>query len=310
MRLPLRYTAACVAAVLVLVAVAPASGAAPEPLKNEYSARAILGFARDLARRGEYFRAYSELSRLKSYYPGHVDDERLALSELYLLYGGGRFAAVLEAVRSTGGGDRCPGRVFAADAAIALGEYERSLDICLGMPADGCAPFVVSALRRRAFMSHLLLNRIEEAKRLEYPQGPSDGGGFDPAVYAALAEHAREGFAGRRSPCTALALGAVPGMGYAYAGNTQNGVIAFVVISAFSALTYFSFRTDNAPLGFVFGATAAVFYGGSIVGAYRETLRYNRSIEERTCESAYEELRPGDDRDEIFRRYGIGYGDR
>ena len=99
-------------------------------------------------------------------------------------------------------------------------------------------------------------------------------------------------------------------MGYAYAGNRQNGAIAFIVVSVFSALTYFSFRTDNAPLGFVFGATATVFYGGSMVGAYREALRYNRSIGERVRETVLDELHPARDRDEIFQRYGIGHGKR
>ncbi|HSV95412.1 MAG TPA: hypothetical protein VLM75_00610 [Spirochaetota bacterium] len=310
MRLVLRYIAVCTVALMVRVSAAPAADAAPAPPESEYSAEAVLGFARHLARRGEYFRAYTELSRLKSYYPGHVDEARLKLSELYLLYGGGRYGAITEMVRSSARGVSCPERIFSADAAIALGEYGRSLETSIGMPAEGCEPFIDSALRRRTFISLILLNRVEEAKRLESPQTLRSDDAFNPAAHAALAEYARDGFAGRRSPRTALALGAVPGMGYVYAGNRQNGALAFLVVSAFSALTYFSFRTDNAPLGFVFGASAAVFYGGGIVGAYRETLRYNRSIEERIRESVYEELRPGDDREEIFTRYGIGYGDR
>ncbi len=310
MRLPLRYIAECAVALVLCASVAPGAGAATVPLKGEYSAEAVLGFARQLARSGEYFRAYTELSRLKSYYPGHVEEARLRLSELYLLYGGGRYGAILAMVRASGTVVSCADRIFSADAAIALGEYGRSLDASTALPAEGCGPFIDSALRRRAFISLVLLNRIEEAKRLESPKPPLSDGGFDPAAHAELAKYAHDGFSARRSPCTALGLGAVPGMGYAYAGNRQNGIIAFIVVSTFSALTYFSFRTDNAPLGFVFGATAAVFYGGSIVGAYRETLRYNRSIEDRIRESVYEELRPGDDREEIFRRYGIGYGDR
>lgn len=310
MRLPLRYIAAGVVALLVCAPVAPAAGATPDPLKSEYGADAVLGFARHLARRGEYFRAYSELSRLKSYYPGHIDESRLEVSELYLLYGGGQYAAILDMVRSADRPVTCPGRIFAADAAIALGAYDQSLETCSISPRKDCDSFLDSALRRRAVISLIMLNRLEDAMRLERSSSPRAEGGFDPATYEALGAYARDGLAARRSPGTALALGAVPGLGYAYAGNRQNGVIAFIVVSAFSALTYFSFRTDNAPLGFVFGATAAVFYGGSIVGAYRETRRYNRSIEQRIRESVYEELAPGDDRDEIFRRYGIGFGER
>lgn len=268
----------------------------------------ILGFARRLARGGEYFRAYTELSRLNSYYPGYIDPGVLRVSELFLLYGGGRYDSVLNAGLPESGPGRCAAAVLSADSAMALGDYERALKISRIAPDAPCGPFLGGALCRRAFMSLILLGRTDEAAGLPPPEAEEPGGGLDSNAHAKLLDYARAGFSDLRSPRAALALGAVPGLGYAYAGNLQNGVIAFIVVGVFSALTYFSFRTDNAPLGIVFGATAAVFYGGGMVGAYREALRYNGSIRERIRETVYDEFRPDADRDEIFRRYGIGYG--
>lgn len=301
------YRAACAAALLFLLLSAPVTA---EERRAAYGPGEILGFARHLASNGEYFRAFTELSRLKSYYPGYLDPSVLRISELYLLYGGGRYDAILALPPPGDGTDACANAVFAADSAFALGDYERALQLSSIAPDTRRDPFPGVALCKRAFMSMLLLGRIDDAARFECPYETPAGKAFDPGAHSGVVSYARGAFADLRSPAAALALGTVPGLGYAYAGNRQNGAIAFIVVGVFSALTYFSFRTDNAPLGFVFGATATVFYGGSMVGAYREALRYNRSIGERVRETVLDELHPASDRDEIFQRYGIGHGKR
>lgn len=300
------YRVACAAALLLLFPSAPAT--AEE--RSAYGPREILGFARHLAAGGEYFRAYTELSRLKSYYPGYLDAAVLRISELYLLYGGGRYEAILALPPPGDGTVVCAGAVFAADSAFALGDYEGALQLSRTAPGAECDPLLGAALCRRTFMSMVLLGRVDDAARLECPYRVPAGKTFDSGAHSGLLSYAHGAWADLRSPAAALALGAVPGLGYAYAGNRQNGVLAFIVVSAFSALTYFSFRTDNAPLGLVFGVAATVFYGGSMVGAYREALRYNRSIDERMRITVMEELHPARDRDEIFQKYGIGHGKR
>jgi hypothetical protein len=301
------YRAACAAALFLQFLSAPV---AAEERRTAYGPGEILGFARHLASNGEYFRAYTELSRLKSYYPG-ISTRRYCISaNSTFSMGEAAMTNILALSPPSGGAGSCAGAVFAADSAIALGHYPRALELSRAEPTAECDPFLGAALCRRAFISLVLLGRIDEAAGSECPYQNKTREGFDPDAYTGLLSYARGAFADRRSPAAALALGTVPGLGYAYAGNRPNGVIAFIVVSVFSALTYFSFRTDNAPLGVVFRRGGNSILRRRHVGGYREALRYNRSIGERVRETVMDELRPASDRDEIFQRYGIGHGKR
>jgi hypothetical protein len=80
----------------------------------------------------------------------------------------------------------------------------------------------------------------------------------------------------RRNPLLAAGTGLVPGAGYMYAGNTATGVFAAIVTGLCAGYGYWAWKNDLRPLAMTGFAVGAAFYGGSILGGYREALWRNR----------------------------------
>ena len=56
------------------------------PLNSEYKQNNILNFAQDLIVKSEYYRAFVEIKRLKSFYPKFLSDIKLHTTESYLYF--------------------------------------------------------------------------------------------------------------------------------------------------------------------------------------------------------------------------------
>lgn len=306
MSVPVAVRLAVLCAVLLLPGALPAAVKEEARRGNNYSQHAILGFTRHLIAKKEYYRAHAELMRLRSYYPGAVPAERAYATELFLLLYGGRYG---ELNRLSPPGDhtsRCVDAIFKSDSRLAAGEYGKALSVAVEGRGAPCTVDLAPLLGKRAFASALLAGSFESAERMAGEGLLTLPGEFEGSRYARLLASARRDHSMHKDPVCAAALGLVPGLGYAYAGNMPTGIIAFIAFSALGALAAGAYLTDNKPLAFFFGLGATLVYGGSALGGYRQALRYNEAYSRERRERLSRELDFDSDRQMILREYGIG----
>lgn len=276
---------------------------------NDYSSQKILDFSFHLINKKEYYRAYVELQRLQSYYPGLIPEGRFYATELYLLHKGGEYKDILN--RKTEIKEKnvlCIESIFKSDASIFFSEYERSLKYT-AFPRDpvynGCDDLLDQISYKRYFLANIMLEKSPDIKLLSPMESLNGDQYVTSRQYEELLERSREAFKELKKPACALMWGVIPGMGYVYAGNKPTGIFAFIVVSVISTLTYFSFATENKPLGIILGLGATFFYSGSIIGGYRETMRHNNAIFNNLKTDMIEGLKMEKDHDIMFERYGI-----
>lgn len=273
---------------------------------DEYRVETIPGFTSFLIDRGEYYRARTELRRIGSLYPGTIPASAIRVTDLYCLFRGKQYRELAEEKRATEAGvAACAGLVFSFDAACALADAKLAASL-LSSHADHCPHPFESFLWKRRFLSAIASNDPGRAAlMLEGKDAPLPDG-IERQRFENILNYGRERLSSISSPSRALWAGIVPGAGYAYSGNTATGIVAFVVVAVLSSVTYAAFRTDNRPLGVVFGAAATFFYGGSIAGGYLESRRRNRLVMESMLDNIADDARLADDRERLYRDYGIG----
>jgi hypothetical protein len=268
---------------------------------EEYSARGIATFTRYLIDHREYYRALVELKRLRSFEPGSLPPSAFAVTENYLLFQGKQYGDILG--KPSQDGASMPAGVdslFRFDAAVAVRDYGRA-DSILAPWGAAPDPFIDRCLKKRRLFSYLASRRFGEAITL--------CGAAAAADYSAcreLIEQARAGFSRERKPWLAAVMGIMPGMGYLYAGEYATGIFAFFLITIDVIMTYFAFRTHNDVIGYFTGAIGGFFYAGSIAGGYLAAQRFNIGIRDSMGETLSKDLEFDRDRDEIFKRHGIG----
>ncbi|OHD63842.1 MAG: hypothetical protein A2176_12035 [Spirochaetes bacterium RBG_13_51_14] len=268
---------------------------------EEYSAHSIRSFARSLIGRKEYYRALVELKRLRSYYPGYLTPLAYNVTEQYLLFKGKQYSSILR--REAAPADplnRTADLLFRCDAAIETSDIS-GLASALASWQSGVDPFYDRCLRKRRLFAHLMARRYDAAAEL-----CGNGTTADFSSCRELIERARAGFSYEKKPYAAALLGLLPGMGYIYAGEIATGIIAFLLITVDVIVTYFAFRTHNEVIGYFTGVIGGFFYGGSIAGGYLAAQRFNTGLATSTRATLSLDLRLEDDRDEIFKRNGIG----
>ncbi len=275
----------------------------------EYAPEQIMGFTRHLISRREYYRAYMELKRIQSYYPGYIPTEKSAVTELYLLFHGQQYDEIIHRMPPSAGRDlRCIYTLFRLDACLFKNTLTAAKcphrDACV---TPSCGQPLYEMLQKRCLLFHMLSEK-EDFKDIKSGR-PDDAGRFIPEQkYRELMSYTEKLLEQKKSPALALALGLFPGMGYAYGGNRPTGVIALIVVTVMSALTAISVSNGDTSMAILFCTGAGMFYGGSIIGGWRETLRYNRETHRRVADSLIEKLELQADRDVIMDRYGIGNG--
>lgn len=288
--------------ILCAAPFAPGGRAAAD---DPYSPEAVLGFTRHLVVHHEFYRAYVELQRLSVYSPGYIDPSSHHISSLHLLLKGKRFEEVLGQNPVQGTPDAlCLDGIYRADAALSLSRYQMVSGV-LGSGNGQCKGSLEKYRWKRLFVASLLMNDTKAAEELlkdaAFPRD-IDGGSDRFRAMISWSEKQRESMT---DPRLALFAGAVPGLGYAVAGNKPTGVVALIVVTVFSSLTVAAFKTDNAPLGVVLGAASTFFYGGSILGGYLTAKQQNRLIAEGIREGLLDDAGLEDDRDRLFEKYGL-----
>jgi hypothetical protein len=275
---------------------------------KEYSAENILGFAKYLISRDEYYRAFVELKRLDSYYPGYIKKENIFATELFLLYKGERYSDIISSELN----DALPGAkalhtIFKTDVFLEKKEFIRAGTLINSGGITGISKDIDLFVYKRVILSYLLLNKIDEARKIIDNRKIGDQViDLNSIEFSESIEYSGRCFGSLKKPYNAMALGIIPGMGYVYADKTATGIMAFLLISALSALTYYSFKTDNKPIGVFIGTAATFFYGGSIIGGYLAAKKYNDSSINDLKDSLNQKMHLAEDREEIYNKYGVG----
>lgn len=289
---------------ILFLCVVPLYSAEKEKnFSSEYSAPGILGFARYLISKEEYYRADVELRRLNSYYPGFLDPEKSYITELYLLFKGGRYTDINE--KKPGNSIRAISvdRIFKTDVYLNEMDFTRAEGILSGYSYNEENDIAVY-IYKRTFLTYLLLRNIDKAKEFISGSLPEDNELYLKGPEAI--KYTEESFDSLKNPWISLTAGIVPGMGYVHAGNKPTGIVAMIVVSFFSALTFISFKTDNKPVGIFAGAAATFFYTGSIVGGYLASKEHNRNTIAGLRDYLTEQMSLAEDREKIYTDYGIG----
>ena len=103
--------------------------------------------------------------------------------------------------------------------------------------------------------------------------------------------------------------GIIPGMGFVYAGERGTGLVSMLVILTGSAVTYTSYRDGWDSMALISGAITFFFYGGSILGGYMQSARYNDTLMQAFDMRLNRELMPERDLEEIYIKFGLNSND-
>jgi hypothetical protein len=272
---------------------------------KEYSAGSTLGFVKQLISQNEYYRAYSELKRLNSYYPGYINNNTYSTTELFLLFNGHRYSEILSMNFDTDFRMKTVSTIFKTDVFIDNNEFIKAFDLTNSIAKSTGQDFNLY-LYKRTLLSYIMLKKLDEARNIVYNKKINIDLDDANKKFYELIDYSDEIYISLKKPYNAIALGVIPGMGYVYADRTATGIIAFALISVLSALTYYSFKTENKAIGVFVGTAATFFYGGSIIGGYLSANKYNDSVVNNLKYSLSEKMNLADDREKIYKQYGVG----
>ena len=273
----------------------------PGGMPSRYSATSIKSFIQHLQSSDEYFRAYNELLRLRSYYPDYLEESEFCVSRSYFLLMGRQYSQCASLYRSYGGSNttcRKALAVYSFDADIYRGG-KPGKDYFHTLPLESDDLFSRS-VEKRKFMLLLLHDNFTGTGDF------TDADGSRTELYSNLMEYTKAARQEKKSSITALFCGIIPGAGYMYSGRTNTGIIAGVVVTLLSAVTYGAWATDNQAIGIMTGSITGFFYGGSVLGGYLAAKKHNKSVEENLEKYMIEELDLQQDAKEIYNRFGIG----
>jgi hypothetical protein len=265
--------------------------------EQDFKPEKITGFIYYLIENREYYRASVEVERLKSYYPGYLKISEYTATINYLMYKGEAYELVARWSFDNSGNDDLSEKislVFKIDSLIKINKYKEAESL---VPSDlkGDELLFTGIFSRRKLYLTLMDNRY----------GGTAGNQHLRENYKELADYAEYIHGQKKHPWKGMAAGIIPGMGYVYAGEQGTGITAMIVIGLGAAVTALSWKHDVEPLGIVSGAATGFFYGGSIIGGYRETLRYNRGLMERLDLKLQRDFDFNSDTDKLFLRFGL-----
>lgn len=278
---------------ITLFAIAASRAYAVES-PEEFSFGNILGFAGACAEAGDYYRAYWELDRLVSYYPGKLDENTVIISKCWFLFMGKRYDVLKElaGLRSFGPSEG----IFFADGFFASKDYTGMSALISHQTFDIDSDIV----RKRKFLAALGLQDYDGLTELEKLYGENY------SAYRDLSEYAGERFSHKKSPFLAAALGLFPGGGYFYSGSKFTGLAAFAVVSLSGVLSWAAFVTGNKLTAVSICVIGTLFYGGSILGGYMEAVKYNRALKTSVMRDCADRLDIIGDLKKIYDEEGIG----
>ena len=274
-----------------------AVGTSTDSHKYNFSPAEISGFITYLIYNREYYRASVEVERLMSYYPGYLTYTAYWASISYLMYKGEAYASIVEQEINYAGHDNLSGEIdaiFKIDSYLKLKKYSEAQ----------------KSAENIFFSSDEFLNRLIIKRGLYFSlysnrclTGENEVGGI--TEYNELLRYSRYIHDMKKDPWKGMVAGIIPGMGYVYAGESGTGIVAMIVIGLGTSITALSYGNGMDSFALLSGTVTSLFYGGSIIGGYRETLRYNNNLMERLDLRLQRDLEFDRDIDDIFIKFGI-----
>lgn len=263
---------------------------------GDYELLKLQSFTRSLVENREYARGLVELRRIKSFYPGAMSDERFSVAEDYLLFNSHNHSELI-AKKNIPVSVTFYHSIFVFDSALS---HDKLLSIdkyfTMNSPGDDFNDILYF---KRKMLADIVIDRetglrkyLSEVNRIN-------------SRYSDALMFASNTFKELKSPAAALFAGVIPGGGYAYSGDTGTGIVAFVVVAVSGFISWMAFRTRNEPVGVVFTAATAFFYGGSIIGGYMDAHRRNDALMQNLKDGLAEKLDLASDRESIYKKYGL-----
>lgn len=242
-------------AALLILALPAITPAAPPP----DTAEGILGFADELTRTGESYRAVTEYLRALHHFGTESETKNRALLGLADAYAkAGRYSDAADRLLDIDSGRMTP------DLKLALGEA-----------------FLLAGRYREAAQEMLKPGAPPGAEKLgtlawlktASEEAPPPGADKDLiARYKAIP---------RKSPQTAGLLSAIlPGAGHLYVDRPHDAAMAFILNGAFIYGTIEAARRDQWGLAGVLGAAELLWYSGTIIGSANGAHKWNMREEE------------------------------
>ena len=266
-------------ALVAWLAAATPTPAAATP--TAAAAAVTLGFADQLARDGDWYRAITEYRRFVHHFPDHalVGAAGSRVGALYEAAGKYEAAAAAYQVVARGTSDPEKARAAQWQAGRCLELAGRWLEAAAlytrYFERHPAGPEADNARYRHAW-TLVEAGAVEGAKRAladTPPSGEFSSAGRD--LETALDAPDPSG----RSPVLAGVLSAVlPGAGQAYAGRWGDGALALLVNATFLFGTYQAWINDNTATAVVMGMFGAGFYVGGVFGGVNAAHRHNDAV--------------------------------
>ena len=267
------------------------------PLYDDFAPDKISSFTCSLIEKGEYYRAYVELLRLKSYYPSFLNTSVYNITSDYLFYKSKKFKDLLITdISEVGDESFIPLSLFRVDSLIKLkrtedAEYELS-KLYLRVESKNYSEY----LNKRSVILSILNNKDNKLKDQYHEYN-------DLFIYSENIYHSR------KNPILGALAGIIPGMGFVYADESGTGIVSMIVIGAGSAVTYASHQNGMDSLAVISGVITILFYGGSIAGGYMQSVKYNDRLMDTIQIKLNRELMPDRDLEEIYFKFGLNSND-
>ncbi len=243
-----------------------------------------MGLAEAFMAEGEYYRAITEYKKFLYFFPDSNQAEYARLQIGMAYYRGGECPQAIEAFAKVRHGypsehyataafyeGVCRGRL--KNPGAAADDFERVVAVAPEAPeaANALAGLALTALDREDWTgSRRALERLASG----YPDKPQ--GAAAEAALPLLDEAAAQP---RKSPLAAgLFSAVVPGSGYAYAGRSRDGLLAFLINGLFIAGTVVAVEDENYPAAALLGGFGLPFYLGNIYGSANAARQWNLSI--------------------------------
>jgi len=268
-------------------------------LYDDFTPEKISSFSCSLAERGEYYRAYVELLRLRSYYPAFITSSVFDVTSNYLFYKGKKYDDLLKLDNTKIDDDiAIPVSLFRIDSLIKLNRRkEAESELIKLYERDDSGNYSEYLTKRSAYFSILNYNGIRSSREEEFKD------------YEELYIYSESIYQNRKKPYLGALAGIIPGMGFVYAGERGTGLVSMLVILTGSAVTYTSYRDGWDSMALISGAITFFFYGGSILGGYMQSARYNDTLMQAFDMRLNRELMPERDLEEIYIKFGLNSND-
>ena len=262
---------------------------------DAYSYNSIAAFANQIVEQKEYYRAYQEYKRLHAYYADRYAYDNFVVASLYCRYEGKQYNEILTSANFN---TITPPWMWIYIFDSAFKRNDSSVDrVIAAAPSYEYSSDINEIIFKRKLAYCFYAGH--DYRELSPTQSFVDS--YDVENLYAYSRFKRSQL---KNPYAALAWGVVPGGGYVYSDNTENGIVAAIVIGICSVITYFAIDTNNTGIAVFTGSIGVFFYGGSIAGGYLASIKTNKAIMSELQAYLEDGLKFQDDRAMMFERYG------